>query len=187
GEYPWQVLLRITTSSSGEGRCGGSIIKKRWILSASHCFIGEYIGTVTRLIISLGVHNINELSDPNIKIIEYNQQDVAARVTTHPDYDEYKVVNDISLIELKEDLVFNSRISPVCLADATDFVVGRQGVATGWGKISDAQFASDVLMEVGLNLIDRALCKDLYQKTPDKYDITDEMICTLTTGKDACQ
>ncbi|CAL4092949.1 unnamed protein product, partial [Meganyctiphanes norvegica] len=46
GEYPWQVLLRITTSSSGEGRCGGSIIKKRWILSASHCFTGEYIGTV---------------------------------------------------------------------------------------------------------------------------------------------
>ncbi|CAL4083734.1 unnamed protein product, partial [Meganyctiphanes norvegica] len=189
GEYPWQVLLLTTATNFGSSvlRCGGSVIKKRWILSASHCFSEEGVGTVTSLKMHLGAHNFNDLSDVNMKIIEYTQEDAAARIKLHPDYDDPTVDNDISLIELKEDLVFTSRISPVCLGDVKDFVAGKQGVATGWGKVAASGFeVSDVLLEVGLELIELAVCQDLYTKTPVTYGITDNMVCTLSTGKDAC-
>lgn len=38
GEFPWQVQLR---SPTGYGDCGGSILNRRWILTAAHC-IAEF-------------------------------------------------------------------------------------------------------------------------------------------------
>ena len=37
-DYPWQVAL--TSSPSGSGFCGGSIIGDSWILTAAHCVNG---------------------------------------------------------------------------------------------------------------------------------------------------
>ncbi len=38
-DYPWQVAL--TSSPSGSGFCGGSIIGDSWVLTAAHCVNGD--------------------------------------------------------------------------------------------------------------------------------------------------
>ncbi|CAL4079284.1 unnamed protein product, partial [Meganyctiphanes norvegica] len=37
GEYPWQVRLSLK-DQWGPYLCGGSLIKKKWVLTAAHCF-----------------------------------------------------------------------------------------------------------------------------------------------------
>ena len=44
--------------------------------------------------------------------------------------------------------------------------------------------ASTILQEATLDIIPNAQCDTAYD---GQYDITDNMICTLTAGKDACQ
>jgi len=54
------------------------------------------------------------------------------RVILHERYNRTLLANDIALLELKKDIVFNKDVSPICLPTA-DVKTGEICMTTGWG------------------------------------------------------
>ncbi|XP_023315799.1 chymotrypsin-2-like [Trichogramma pretiosum] len=105
--------------------CGGSIINKRYILTAAHCLENKKLHKVE---IYAGT---NKIGDPNAQV------HTAQAFVTHPRYNKYMLkfmMNDIALIHLNEDIQFTELIRPVKLPKSDyEFNEGHVAVVTGWG------------------------------------------------------
>ena len=61
-----------------------------------------------------------------------------------PKYD-----NDIALVILKTDAIFNNWVKPICLPDPNSLYENEEAVASGWGlKHDDADHGPDFLQKV---------------------------------------
>ena len=131
-EYPWMVNVQsfeLKTSKSSKyfpnplkidyssaGSCGGAIISKNMILTAAHCVEhgwteysrnSEFKKTV--ILVRIGHSSLNH--------------SITVRVRSKLIYPKYfddihtKRVFDIALLELAEDLKFNTEIQPIALPD----------------------------------------------------------------------
>lgn len=85
---------------------------------------------------------------------------------------------------LEQPLIYDETVQPIVLADdeEDDIEVGTAAIVTGWGKLTETSVnTTDVLQKADLNVISRPQCQML------TTDITERMICTLQSGRDACQ
>merc|ERR1712212_767202 len=114
-EFPWQVLIRFDGNI-----CGGSVISKRFVLTAAHC-TNENTMTIIP-----GADNFLSGKSVNVK-----------KATNHHSYDKDTLANDIAVLELEEDLQFDEAISPVCLPDGHRDYAGMAAVSTGYGLTTD--------------------------------------------------
>ena len=58
----------------------------------------------------------------------------------HPDYSAEKIMNDVGLVKLPENVPYSENIRPICLPlkrSQNEDIDGRFMVAAGWGKTSD--------------------------------------------------
>ena len=118
GIWPWQVAI----SYKGIFRCGGTLVNERFVVTAAHCIPSR---NVERYEIVLGDHNrlVDEKTEQKIGV---------KKITVHPDY-KPKVRNDIALIEIDQDAIITTYITPACLPSATEeisagtkcFITGR--------------------------------------------------------------
>lgn len=136
---PWQVSLAVRRDDGSLAHfCGGTIINRRYIMTASHCtemFLesSKQHVPINRLRVRVG---INELDDP---VIEENTF-LAKRVILDSRYKgvEASAVGDFALIELKGNIPrFTDKIQPACIPDNKTIAYEGDGalVATGWGSI----------------------------------------------------
>ncbi|KAI2647966.1 hypothetical protein H4Q32_027918 [Labeo rohita] len=96
---PWQVYL-----SDGRISCGGSLINKKWVVSAAHCtFLRD------SLRIQLGKHNllVGENTEQQIK---------AEKIIPYPRYNDNNHNNDVMLIKLRKPAILNKYVKPIPLA-----------------------------------------------------------------------
>ncbi|XP_045584280.1 transmembrane protease serine 11D [Procambarus clarkii] len=174
GEFPYQVHLTPIIDGEKYG-CGGSIIKKRWILTAAHCFFDDAGNRATRVTVGVGSIFTEGLTQVTTK-----------QFITHQAYDPTTFANDIALVELATDLPFdtNPDVQPICLGQESDIPYGGRVVVSGWGALASGDtLFPNVLHKVQLNVITIGECRALTTLPPDP---TKEM-CTLTPYKDACQ
>ena len=134
GPIPWQVLLcKGRPSFRYSFFCGGTIIDANTILTAAHCFDGAdldadyffiYAGAV-----SLGDYSAQKVFVESIKLHEsYCYKNCPAKVG--PRYD-----NDIAILKLKTPLIFDDKVQPACLPDAS-FKPEGISVGSGLGWVS---------------------------------------------------
>ncbi|XP_068203999.1 serine proteinase stubble-like [Palaemon carinicauda] len=167
-EYPYQVIV-VPTIAGSTYQCGGSIIKKRWILTAAHCFFDQNQNQAAQNAIQVGYGSSNRREVTYV---------TATRYILHENYNPALNDFDIALIELPNDLNYESdaTIQPICLAEASDIVDGGKAVATGWGALQFQGTTPDDMQEVVLDIISTTQCQSQTGLPTD----TSSVVCALT-------
>merc|ERR1712126_698565 len=124
GKLPYQVLFRPCNSEGRCGLCGGTIVNKRFVITAAHCYNSMF----TKMEVIVGEHNECDGVNEGGKLIKVR------KMTLHPDYNSRTIDNDIAVLELAEDLTFTKKIKPACLPSSeTKDYSGSASTVSGWG------------------------------------------------------
>ncbi|KAG7204079.1 hypothetical protein KM043_001930 [Ampulex compressa] len=191
-DFPWMTLIAYDTGRGiPEFRCGGSIIHKRYILTAAHCVTSLPEG-LTLIGVRVGDHDISTERDCDKneegleeRCAERYQDFGIASIHSHPLYRRATLRNDIALIRVDADIDFRPRsVRPICLpvGPAVKIMQGRVTV-TGWGATEDGPRSLD-LLRVNLTPMSTAECSEVYK---NRVEIWYKQMCA--GGKrniDAC-
>nr|XP_016940451.1 serine protease grass [Drosophila suzukii] len=154
--------------------CGGTIITQRYVLTAAHC-MRSYLK------VRLGEHDITR--DPDCQGTNcappVEEFDILT-ATKHRSFSR-TLANDIALLKLSRNIIFNVHIQPICLLlnpAATPNVNEYQ--AFGWGETASNR-SSNVLQTTKLSRYDNSYCRMVLP-----MPITHNQICVGFQGSDTC-
>ncbi len=172
GEFPWIVSLQ---DKEGWAYCGGSLIDKKWVLTAAHC-----VKKVPDLVI-VGLYQMTNETGAEVH--------APGRIIVHPGKKYFSNDYDYALIELKE----SSAITPVEINSQeiqipTDPKAPKvMSTVAGWGTLRSNGETPDILNKVDVPLWPSESCNKIY--SPFGYDVSDRMLCAglEAGGKDSCQ
>jgi len=173
GGYPWQVSIGWKgLPASGGHFCGGSLLSSKWVLTAAHCVHG---GTPPeQLQVKYGSNFLSQGGE--VASI--------AQIIIHPAWDNSTFENDIALLQLANGIT-GTFIKPVSKNQSPALVSpGIIAIVTGWGLTSENGAPSNILMQVGVQIVSNAICN-----SPTAYggQIGGNMMCAgfVMGGKDS--
>ncbi|XP_052744443.1 chymotrypsin-C isoform X2 [Bicyclus anynana] len=132
GDWPWHVALYKIDRSTIKYICGGTLITKNDVLTAAHCVTSRGTPVLPdTLSVVLGKYNL-------IGGDTESQEREVFSLIVHKDFDHKRLENDIALIKLKSEVVFNDYIQPACVwyPKAIDKLPSNTdifGTIVGWG------------------------------------------------------
>lgn len=186
GGAPWQAQIYGTftevtdkdratkTDAELRHRCGGTLIRSDWVVTAAHCVKPQDLAKGRR--VRLGSSDL-ELTDGRSYRID--------RVARHAQYDRPKHANDIALIHIVADEQTNTsnhgRIAAIRLhgtrdTDDVPLPDDTRVTVTGFGTTEDGGVSTQLLQ---VNLL-TVPCDSL----DDTYETN---LCASAPGRDSCQ
>ncbi|XP_069358539.1 CLIP domain-containing serine protease B4-like isoform X2 [Maniola hyperantus] len=191
-QFPWTVLLKMTFSNDNSiislFNCGGSLISRRYVLTAGHCVFepgAKLIG------VNVTLAEYDKRTFPKDCKYEIGQKPkcidnvlmFGEEVILHPQYDDDQLHNDIALIRLQGYAPYTRYIRPVCLPpidiDNNDLSNLPLAVA-GWGR--NGQYVSDIKQSTVVHLVSHDDCKKSYP-----YLSSSHLCAAGRTGQDTCK
>ncbi|KAG4068483.1 hypothetical protein HA402_004824 [Bradysia odoriphaga] len=169
--FPYQISM----NHYGSHRCGGSIIHKRYVLTAAHCTVGVILNALS---IRAG-SSLRTSGGINVAV---------AKIVQHPRFNSHTLDFDISIMYLSWNLIFTSSMHAINLPKQGEVLpVGTNTLISGWGAMSETAGSTRQLQYVQVPIINDNTCQSAYRG----YNvITANMICAGLNrigGKDACQ
>ncbi|XP_065074220.1 serine protease snake-like [Ochlerotatus camptorhynchus] len=179
-QFPHIAALGWLENGKFNFKCGGSLISDRYVLTAGHCLITTDGPPV---LVRLGDYNLQSTKDG------YLGTDVEIeKIVAHPTYKRsVSRYNDIGLVKLNRTVTFGPTIRPACLWTSEES--NRKAIAIGYGAIDTSGNHSNVLMQVGLDILAYDECSLAYLGSPKlPQSIIESQLCahTVEGGKDTC-
>jgi len=194
-KLPYQALISPCSADGNCFLCGGTIVNKRYIVTAAHCLYSGptanskmTIAGGSKYRVMVGEHNKCDFDDG------VNQFLLASVVHEHPDFkiDAPDVNNDIAVLKMAQDLPFSDKVAPACLpTDAAKDYSGKASTISGWGG-TKANSVDNPVVQPDQCALKEGIVEVLATSNSKCSDFlgvsaSTTQLCAWADGIDACQ
>ncbi|GMR52653.1 hypothetical protein PMAYCL1PPCAC_22848, partial [Pristionchus mayeri] len=154
-------------------KCVATIIGERWALTTASCISGDLKDWHVRG----GMYHENKK--------ESGEQRLAVKaVYQHPSYAPSTKLDNILLIETKDEFKFDDYVQPICLPEEDDDVFSSNlfGWVTGWGNQKDGGSINKSMEQALIDMDDDEVCERTWARK-----IYDSEKCAGEGDKTLCQ